>query len=156
MAREAGVLSPREAAEESRNSIVSLDQADFTRRGQTELADRMVETKKKLEKMASEWDTPLSLFGTEKARKNFVDLCQKYKNQIVLYKESAVKQNYAGEYKNTVEHFRKSDYHLEIMKILNKLKVAKQWPPEIERLLTNLQDGKLVEALVDEVYQYRP
>ncbi|GEM_PF-3363299 len=156
MAREAGALSPWEVAEESRNSIVSLGQADFTRRGQAELVDKMVETKKKLEEMASEWGTLLSLFGTKEARQNFIDLCQKYKNQIVLYKESAVKQNYAGEYKNTVEHFRKADYHHEIMKILNKLKAAKQWPPKIEQLLTNLQDGKLVEALVDEVCQYKP
>jgi len=139
-----------------KESII-VDQSGFdsaSRKRNRDFENRQLDKKVEVEELSDAWETLLSLFGTEKARNNFLKLCNQYKKELVEYKEKKVKVNSGGELVSPDS--KKAVFHNEIMEIIQKLNLAKNWGPEIQPILTKLQDRHLMTELIDRNVDYKP
>ncbi|MDP2685215.1 MAG: hypothetical protein Q8P20_09350 [bacterium] len=130
------------------DNSVSFDAA--SRKRDKDFENLQLDKKTEIHELSNEWDKLLSLFGTEKAKNNFISLCEEYKRRIVKAKESNVDFDQISS-----SDIGCADIHNTIMKIIQKLNVSKAWPPEIQSMLNKLQDRNVIKELINYHINYR-
>lgn len=128
------------------------DQTDFSAKGrglEKKFQEQQLDRESHLHDLAGQWDRLLSFFGTEKARQNFLRLCEEYNEEVNKIKRLETAERGGG--KTTPYNSEKAAIHNEIMNILRRLHTAKASKGEDQELLMALQERDVVEALIPRV-----
>ncbi|MFA6588388.1 MAG: hypothetical protein WCT08_04960 [Patescibacteria group bacterium] len=128
-----------------------VNQAKFDRHTNRLHADTLntqLDLETEANELANEWEQLLSLFGTDRARDRFVQLCRQYQTESYKYQQNTTGgENYRRKSSSSPDS-HKSVIHNEIMETLRKLIVIKDWPKKNYGLLAKLQDRKTVEKML--------
>lgn len=106
------------------------------------------------------WQVILDMFGTEKAKDDFIDLCKKYKNRYCKRKFTDISgvEDYVHGRKNVIKEWTdtergQSGLHQEILEILQKLSMHAKPNSKEEKVLRFLSDRHNIHDLIDECLQ---
>lgn len=106
------------------------------------------------------WQEILDMFGTEKAKNDFIDLCKKYKNAYCSqkYEDLTGGEDYFHGQKNVlnemkIKKIQRAGLHQEIQTILQKLSMHAKPNSKQEKILRFLSDRDNMHDLIDECIQ---